>query len=126
MNLKVIFPSAVFIDEEVRKITAEAENGSFCLLPLHVDFVAALVPGILSYVSSGGKEVFVAIDRGILVKKGGTVYVSTQNAVKGPDLGMLKETVDREFASLDERQKAAFSAMARLEAGFVRRFIELG
>ena len=28
------------------KLVAEAPNGAFCLLPRHVDFVAALVPGL--------------------------------------------------------------------------------
>ncbi len=46
MRLKVLLPSQVLIDQEVSKIIAEAENGSFCLLPRHVDFSAALVPGL--------------------------------------------------------------------------------
>jgi len=32
------------IDEKVSKIIAEAQNGSFCLRPRHIDFVAAAVP----------------------------------------------------------------------------------
>ena len=49
MKLMVLLPTEVLIDEEARKITAEAQNGSFCLLPRHIDFVTALVPGILSF-----------------------------------------------------------------------------
>jgi F-type H+-transporting ATPase subunit epsilon len=30
-------------------VIAEAQNGSFCLLPHHIDFVAALAPGLLAY-----------------------------------------------------------------------------
>lgn len=47
MQLKVLLPTEVLIDEAASKITAEAENGCFCLLPNHVDFVAGLVPGLL-------------------------------------------------------------------------------
>ncbi len=45
MKLKVLLPTEIFINEEVEKVVAEADNGYFCLLPRHVDFVSALVPG---------------------------------------------------------------------------------
>ncbi|NMC75543.1 MAG: F0F1 ATP synthase subunit epsilon, partial [Geobacteraceae bacterium] len=45
MKLTVLLPTGVLVDQEVTKVTAEAENGSFCLLPRHIDFLAALVPG---------------------------------------------------------------------------------
>ena len=45
MKLKVWLPISVLLDETVTKIKAEAENGHFCLLPHHIDFVTALVPG---------------------------------------------------------------------------------
>jgi len=46
MNLKIMLPAEIFLSEEVTKVVAEAENGFFCLLPQHVDFTAALVPGV--------------------------------------------------------------------------------
>ena len=125
MKLKVLVPSEVLIDEEVTKVIAEAENGSFCLLPRHIDFVAALVPGLLSFESGEGREEFLALDEGILIKCGPEVLVSTRNAVRGPDLGKLKQTVEEEFRVLNDREKMARSAVAKLEANFVRRFMEL-
>ena len=125
MNLKVLLPAEVLVKEEVAKVTAEAANGSFCLLPKHVDFVAALVPGILSFETAGGREAFVAVDEGILVKCGEEVMVSTRNAMQGPDLGQLRRTVEERFKVLDDREKTARSAMVKIEAGFVRRFLEI-
>jgi len=125
MNLKVLLPAEVLLQEDVSKVTAEAHNGSFCLLPKHVDFVAALVPGILSFETAGGREAFVAVDEGILVKCGEEVMVSTRNAMRGPDLGQLRRTVEERFKVLDDREKTARSAMVKIEAGFVRRFLEI-
>lgn len=125
MKLKVLLPAEVLIEEDVTKVVAEAHNGFFCLLPRHVDFVAALVPGILSYETGSGHEVFLAVDEGILIKCGQEVLVSTRNAVRGPDLGQLKHTVVEKFEALDEREKSARSAMTKIEAGFVRRFLEI-
>ena len=125
MKLKVLLPAEVLIEEDVTKVVAEAHNGFFCLLPRHVDFVAALVPGILSYETGSGHEVFLAVDEGILIKCGQEVLVSTRNAVRGPDLGQLKHTVVEKFETLDQREKSARSAMTKIEAGFVRRFLEI-
>ncbi|MFZ5908008.1 MAG: F0F1 ATP synthase subunit epsilon [Nitrospirota bacterium] len=125
MRLRIFLPTEVLIDQDVDKVIAEAENGSFCIEPRHIDFVAALVPGIFLY-QKEDSEVFVAVNDGVLVKRGLDVLVSTRNAVKGTNLGKLREQVQRQFLSLDDIQRAARSAVARLEAGFVRRFIELG
>jgi F-type H+-transporting ATPase subunit epsilon len=125
MNLKVLLPTGVLIEEEVTKVIAEAQNGFFCLLPKHVDFAAALVPGILSFETAGAREVFLAVDEGILIKCGEEVLVSTRNAVRGPDLGQLKRTVEQRFKVLNDREKTARSAMVKIEAGFVRRFLEI-
>ena len=124
MNLRVLLPSEVFLNREVTKVTAEAENGHFCLLPQHIDFVAALVPGLLMYEDADHKEHIIAIDEGALVKCGDEVLVSTRSAASGGDLGNLQNVVDEQFAVLDERERMARSASARLEAGLVRRFME--
>ncbi|KST69874.1 F0F1 ATP synthase subunit epsilon [Mastigocoleus testarum] len=126
MKLKVLLPTEILIEEVVSKITAEAENDSFCLLANHVDFVAGLVPGLLFFELEDGKEVFLAIDEGILVKCGSQVLVSVRNAIKGNDLETLKNTIAQEFRSLDEREKMTRSALAKLEASFVRGFLEVG
>jgi F-type H+-transporting ATPase subunit epsilon len=126
MTLKVLLPSRVLIDETVSKVVAEAENGWFCLLPRHVDFVAALVPGVLIFTTPADTEGLVAIDHGMLVKRDTEVLVSTWRGARGDDLGSLRAVVEREFLALDDRERAARSALARLEAGVVRRFVELG
>ncbi|KJS18422.1 MAG: ATP synthase F0F1 subunit epsilon [Peptococcaceae bacterium BRH_c4b] len=125
MKLKVMLPTELFLEEEVRKVSAEAENGAFCLLPRHIDFVTSLVPGLLSFETTDGRETFLAIDEGTLVKCGPEVLVSTRHAVRGPNLGSLRQTVEKEFKALDEGEKQTRSVMASLEASFVRRFIKL-
>jgi F-type H+-transporting ATPase subunit epsilon len=126
MQMKVLLPTEVLLDETVIQVTAEAENGSFSLLPRHIDFVAALTPGLLSYVTAGDeREHFLAVNEGILVKVGAEVLVSTQSAVAGADLGQLQTTIEEQFRIHDERERVTRSAMARLEADFVRRFLEI-
>lgn len=124
MHLKILLPTDLLLHEPVNKIVAEAENGSFGILPRHVDFVAALVPGILIYATADGTEHFIAVDEGILVKCANEVLVSTRNAIPGEDLSSLRQSVKEQFMILDERQRSARSALARLEASVIRRFID--
>jgi F-type H+-transporting ATPase subunit epsilon len=123
MVLKVILPSGLLVEQEAVKVVAEAQNGSFCLLPRHVDFVAALVPGILAYTTPDGEETFLAVDEGILVKRDAEVLVSTWNAVAGK-LGELRQAVRRQFRELDEGERRARRALDRLEASLVRQIVE--
>lgn len=125
MNLKVALPVAVLVDEPVQKIVVDAENGSFGILPRHVDFLAALVPGVLTYLDAEGYEHFLGIDEATLVKCGDDVLISARNAVEGDDLPNLRRQVEAAFVLLDERERSARSALARLEAGIARRFVEL-
>jgi F-type H+-transporting ATPase subunit epsilon len=124
MRLKVLLPTMVLMDEAVSKVVAEAENGSFCLLPRHVDFVAALAPSIMSYWTQG-REYFLAVDEGTLVKVGEQVLVSTRNAVTHSSLEALRTTVIEEFRMLNEHERQARTALGRLEAAALRRFLEL-
>jgi F-type H+-transporting ATPase subunit epsilon len=125
MHLKVLLPTEVLINEPVSKVIAEAADGCFCLLPRHIDFVAALIPGILSFSSADGRENYLAVDEGTLVKCGTLVLISTLNAVPGTDLEQLRATVEERFLELDEHERVARTALARLEAGTIRGFIEM-
>ncbi|MFA5111681.1 MAG: F0F1 ATP synthase subunit epsilon [Desulfobaccales bacterium] len=126
MRLTVLLPTEILVDEEVAKVVAEAQNGSFCLLPRHIDFVTALVPGLLSFMKTAdGAEEFLAVDEGLLVKCGPQVLVSTRQAARGGELGLLRETVEKTFKVLTDQEKRARMALANLEANFIRRFLKL-
>jgi F-type H+-transporting ATPase subunit epsilon len=126
VKLKVLVCTQVFLVATVEQVNAEAKDGAFGLRKDHIDFVTALVPGILSYRSKTGEEVFIAVDEGILVKCGAEILVSTTRAVKDIDLKTLHQTVEREFRELNEQQKLARRAVARLEAGLVRGILGMG
>lgn len=125
MKLKVLLPFAIFTEiEDVMRIVAETPRGSFGLLPRRLDCVAPLTPGILTYETEAEGEVYIAIDEGMLVKAGREVMVSVRNAIGGTELGALRAAVEREFLTLDEREQSVRSVLAKLESGFIRRFME--
>jgi F-type H+-transporting ATPase subunit epsilon len=125
MNLKILLPFEVFAEKTgVSRIVAETREGSFGLLPHRLDCVAALAPGILIYENEAEGEVYVAVDEGVLIKTGPNVLVSVRNAIAGTDLGQLRESVEREWLNLDEREQRVRSVMAKMESGFIRRLAQ--
>ncbi len=125
MNLKILLPSHVLVQAvDVSRIVVETRQGSYGLLPHRLDCVAALVPGILIYETVSEGEVCFAVDEGVMVKTGFDVLVSVRQAIRGTDPGQLRETVEREFLNLDEREHSVRAVMAKLESGFIRRLAE--
>lgn len=124
MKLRVLTPTHIAVDAETDKVTAESQSGSFCLLPRHVDYLAVLAPGLLAYLEDGNEQ-FLAVNGGTLVKCGGEVLVSTTQAIPSKNLSEVRRTVEERFHDLSEREQKARTAMLRIEADFVRRFIEL-
>jgi F-type H+-transporting ATPase subunit epsilon len=123
MNLKILLPFQIFAEKSgVSRIIAETREGSFGLLPQRLDCVAALTPGILTYETESDGEVFVAVDEGVLVKTGQDVLVSVRRAIGGTDLGKLRDSVEKEFLTLDGREQSVRLVMAKLETGFLSRF----
>jgi F-type H+-transporting ATPase subunit epsilon len=125
MRLRVLRPTEVLLDVEATRIVAEAANGAFGLLPRHADFVTALVPGVLAYTDAGGATRQVGVDEGVLVKRGSDVFVSVLDAVSAPDITDLADLVQQRFREIDEDERQARGALARLEAGALRRLFEL-
>lgn len=122
MRLRVYLPSQCFLEREVRKVKGEGANGMFCLKPRHIDYVTALVPGILSYEDGAGVESFLAVDSGTLVKQGAELMVATRRAVAG-ELGRLAGEVEAMRRSQKEQERLHRSTAAQLEAGFLRRLM---
>jgi F-type H+-transporting ATPase subunit epsilon len=122
MNLKVLLPFEVFAEKSgVLRMVAETRDGSFGLLPHRLDCVAALTPGILIYETEAEGEVYVAVDRGVLVKTGPEVRVSVRNAIAGTNLRELHDAVETKFLMVDERERSVRSAVANMESNLIRR-----
>lgn len=122
MTLKILLPFQVFAEKTgVSRIVAETDEGSFGLLPHRLDCVAALTPGILLYETESDGEVCVAVDHGVLVKAGSDVLISVRRAIGGSDLGQLRDAVERDYDTLDEREQSVRSVTTKLENGFLSR-----
>ncbi len=124
MRIKLTLPYETILDKEVDKITAPGVEGSFQILPKHIDIVWTLQPGIL-ILSKNDEEEYFAIDKGVLVKEGDIVYVSSFKAIRGNSLESLDESMLKNFKTLDDRERKAREVLIKLETDTKRRFMEI-
>ncbi len=125
MRVAIHLPGGTLYEGDALRLTAEASDGAFGLLPNHVDLVAALVPSVLLVAEAGGDERVFGIHEGLLVKKGADVSVAVRRGVESADLGRLRASVGDCFATQVDEERVARTALSRMKADMVRRFIGL-
>ena len=119
MILKIVTPYSIVLNVPVSQVTVDALDGFFTLKPKHVDFVNALKSGIISY-KKEEKKAFIACNRGVVVKKGDEVSISTPLAILGENLDDLKKKIAVDFRMMEEERKEVRVSMARLEVGLTK------
>lgn len=125
MSVTLRLPTRTLFQGQATRLVGVGVNGAFGLLPNHIDFVTALAPSVMALRMVDGSEEIFGIDQGLLVKKGYDIDVVALRGVRGDHLASLKDTVQAKFTQMDEEERQARSALSRLEADMVRRFVEL-
>lgn len=125
LALRVVTPDSVIVDREVDQISAESTVGWFTMLPRHLDAVVDLAQGLVVYMVDGS-ETFLAVDGGTLVKCGPLVEIATSEAFLGASARELYRELRESFDELDERERRARLALARLEGDVTRGLLEMG
>jgi len=119
MRFEVSLPTGKLLDKTITKLLAPGLHGSFCLLPRHVDCVAIIRPGILLYVADG-EEFFLAVDDGVLCKKGSQITLVTLRAVEGSSLESLASELAVILNHQDQQERQTRAALASLESRITR------
>lgn len=124
MIARVLAPDRVLFDAPVQKVVAETVGGSRGFLPHHIDWVAPLRPGLVVLTLPDGSERFVAVEGGVLVKKGDRLTVTSPRAILSESLDALPGNVARHFEEEAESERAARRAIGQLETKLVKEIVE--
>lgn len=125
MQLQVYSSACLLLDKTVVKIIAEAGDGSFCLLPRHIDFLAELPLGLIQLQPLNEPPSYCAVDKGILVKCGRKVSVVAFSAAYSEDIERLNAVIAQQYGAQSAVEEQARSALARLEAAALRGIADL-
>jgi len=116
MKLKIVTPQDTVLEKDyITKVTIETTEGVYGLLPKRLDCAAALVPGILTFMTREGNEEYVGLDRGLFVKVGETIKIATHQAVYSKKLGQLKKSWEKSLEEYRTKEKKAHAMLKALE-----------
>jgi len=115
INFKILTPSETALDIKAQSVSARGLEGGFGMLPRHMDYIAAIVPSIISYRDEEGKKHLVAVNEGTLTKCGHDITISVLGVTFGENIEELQEAVLKSYKDFDEDEREARTALAKLE-----------
>jgi len=124
IQLRVVTPSRMLLDEEVDEVTAPGELGEFGVLPNHISFLSTLVPGEMSYKQGPSKQ-FLAVGGGYAEVLDNVMTVLAPAAEFAGEIDSAraqraKERAEKLLAELDREKKDWKMAEAALQRALVR------
>ena len=120
MQFTVHTPIGTILDLPVKKVDLEGLDGFWTLLPKHADFINALTAGIVAYTTMDDKTLYIACNKGVVVKKRQDVRISTPLAILDDNLEKLTQTISIDFKQMEEERKEVNTTMAHLEIGLIK------
>lgn len=131
MKFIIMTPNRVIDKLDAVKVSAIGLEGSFSILPGHVDLLSVLVRCIVTASGENGSTSVYAADGGVLVKQDDQVMISTPMAVKGdpvsdsnPEMG-ITESIEKTLKKLKEESDQIKTETFRMETDLIRRMVEL-
>jgi F-type H+-transporting ATPase subunit epsilon len=125
-GLTILVPDAVVLETRVRAVQAADATGRFGLRPRHEPFVTVLVPSMLVYTDEGGRELYAAVDGGVLLMEVDRVSVVTREAVLADRLDDLTERAAAILDSRRRRERCARIEFDELQTALVKQLARVG
>lgn len=105
LHLKIITPSKVVLEDEVKEVIAPGADGEFTVLPRHTNLFSMLQDGIITVKRSSGEESF-AIGSGYLQTDGKQVSILVTRAHGQDEINqVLTEKAIKEAEEILKRSK---------------------
>ncbi|MCX7881363.1 MAG: ATP synthase F1 subunit epsilon [Patescibacteria group bacterium] len=96
LNLKIITPRKIVLEEEVLSVSAPSLMGEITILPRHINLFSLLVEGILKIKKKNNEEEYLAIGGGYLETNGKEVNVLISRAYRQDEIDekKIKEAIE--------------------------------
>lgn len=120
MDLEILAPDHVVVKDQIVDLRAADASGRLGLRPGHEPFLTVLVPCLLMFRTTGGKDLFAAVDGGVLILEGREISLATRDAVVSERLDDVAEVAAEMLEVRRTREKSARAAFAELEASLLR------
>ena len=111
-------------ERDIRYIRLKDEKGFFGIMKGHIDFLTVLVPSLCYYIDTNTKEIFLAVDGGILSVRGETVSLTSKQVFESEDSEKLAEIIENTIWKREESEKTFLKMLEGIERSFMEKTIE--
>ncbi len=124
INLRLVTPSRLLLNEEVDEVTAPGALGEFGVLPHHISFLTLLEVGEMSY-KQGGERHHLALSGGYAEVLDDVVTVLANGAEYADEIDVerarrAKERAEKRIEEVERESKESVAAEAALRRALVR------
>lgn len=123
-KLSIVTPTKI-MEKDITYIRLKDETGFFGILKDHTNFLTILVPSLCYYTDENGKEVFLAVDEGILSVREGTVTITSKEVFESDNAEKLAEIIENTLTKRDESEIAFRGMFEGIERSFMEKTIKL-
>src|SRR4030042_1377319 len=121
-RLSVVTPTSMF-EREIKHIRLKEETGFFGVMKNHIDFLSVLVPSLCYYRDANDREMFLAVDGGILDVRGGTVSLTSREIHESEDAENLAEIIEKTILERTGSEQDFRKMLEGIERSFMEKTI---
>jgi F-type H+-transporting ATPase subunit epsilon len=122
-TLRIVTPPKT-AERRIKTIRLKDETGFFGIMKGHINFVTALVPSLCYYLDENDREVFLAVDGGIVSIKGGMVTITSREIFESDDAEKLAEIIENTMVKKDSSERSFLNMIKGIERSFMEKTLE--
>jgi F-type H+-transporting ATPase subunit epsilon len=112
-------------ERDVSYLKLKDESGYFGIMKNHTGLLTIIEPCLGLYRDGTGKEVFIALDGGILVVMNSKATLTTREIFESEDPDALSRMIDETILKRRESEASFRSILSNIEDAFIRKTIEM-
>jgi F-type H+-transporting ATPase subunit epsilon len=122
-RLKIVTPTRIF-EREIKHIRLKDETGFFGIMKGHRDFLTNLLPSLGYYTDINDKEVFLAVDGGLLSVREGITTLASREVFESEEAERLSEVIENTIFKRDKTELSFSEMLKGIERAFIEKTIE--
>jgi len=122
-TLRIVTPPKI-TEKQIKAIRLKDGTGFFGIMKGHINFITALEPSLCYYLDENDREVFLAVDGGIVSIKGGMVTITSHEIFESDNAEKLAEIIENTIVKRDASEKSFINMIKSIERSFMEKTLE--
>jgi len=122
-TLRIVTPPQI-TEKRIKVVRLRDGSGYFGIMRGHIDFVTAIEPSLCYYLDENDREVFLAVDGGIVSVKGGMVTITSREIFESDDAEKLAEIIENTMVKRDSSERSFINMIKGIERSFMEKTLE--